>query len=103
MDFARQCRRFLNYQVINHQHFHKKLANISALSVLKNTGKLNKETNIAPITYKLIIADSEEKILMIISESDHQLIKEAKVNYRQAETKRWRSATKRTMWHSRKQ
>ena len=81
MDIARQCRRFLNYQVINHQHFHKKLANISALSVLKNTGKLNKETNITPITYKLIIADSEEKILMIISESDHQLIKEAKVNY----------------------
>ena len=69
MDFSRQCRRFLNWQVINHQQLNKKLQNISALSYFKNTGKTSKETGTALISYSLVIADNEEKSIMIINES----------------------------------
>ena len=76
MDFSRQCRRFLNYHVINHQQLKKKLQNISAISVFKNTGKIVKETGVAPVTYSLVIWDNDERTLMIVSESDGHVVKE---------------------------
>jgi len=79
MDFARQCRRFLNFQVINHEQLKKKLHNISAISFFKNTGKVVKETGIAPVTYSLVIADNDEKALMIVNEADGKIVKEVVV------------------------
>jgi len=76
MDFSRQCRRFLNFQVFNHQQLKKKLQNISAISYFKNTGKYNKETGITPVTYSLVIADNDEKALMIVNETDGKIVKE---------------------------
>ena len=76
MDFSRQCRRFLNFQVINNQQLKKKLQNISAISVFKNTGKIAKDTGLAPVAYSIVIADNDERSLMIISESDCKIVKE---------------------------
>lgn len=76
MDFSRQCRRLLNFRVLNHENFRKKLNNISAISVLK-CGQ--KSTTHVTTTYRLVIADNDEKSLYILNESDGHLIKEVHV------------------------
>jgi hypothetical protein len=77
MDFARQCKRFLNYTQYSREHFHKTLANISALGVFKNVQKISGtqfSTN-----WRIVLADNDTNSLFVLNESDGQLIKETQV------------------------
>jgi hypothetical protein len=87
MDFPKQCRRFINYNLINEERFKRKLTNISAIGILKSTANksINKSFDNAVldppapiITYKIVVADNDENSLILINESDGKISKEKK-------------------------
>ena len=71
MDFSKQCKRFLNYRVINHDTLKKRFSNISALALLKNTQKLTKDTFV--VTNKFVFHDNEEKCSYLVNETDGRI------------------------------
>lgn len=73
MDFARQCKRFQSYRVIDN----RKLSNISSIGVLRHIQKIT--NNSFSTTYKIVLVDNDEKIILLINESDGQVLKEAKI------------------------
>ncbi len=73
MDFARQCKRFLNYHVIDK----KKFTNISAIGLLKQTQKIS-NTQIST-TYKIVVVDNEKKSVTLLNESDGEFVKEVEI------------------------
>ncbi|CAF0996856.1 unnamed protein product [Brachionus calyciflorus] len=72
MDFSRQCRRFINYQIFNHENFTKNLNNISAICVLKCNIKTS---NQLVSTHRIVVVDNSEKSLFLLDENG-KLIKE---------------------------
>lgn len=75
MDFQRQCRRFLNYRVLNEESFKKKFECITAISVFKTTVK-------GTVVNRFVIADIKDRAIYIINEADGQILK-------QYQTKTW--------------
>lgn len=73
MDFSRQCKRFLNYNIYSSKNFGKNLSNISAVSVFRVGPPAS--------AFRLIIADNDEKCLCLLNESDGQLLKELPITY----------------------
>lgn len=81
MDFSRQCRRFLNYRVLNHDNFKKKLENISAVAVLKCGQKVSGQI---VTTYRIVFVDNDKKSLIMLNEEDGKLMKEVPVSHLQS-------------------
>ena len=77
MEFARQCKRFQNFQFFDNEQYKRKLTNISAIGVLKQIQKIS-NTQIST-SYRIVIVDNDEKCVLLINESDGQLIKETKI------------------------
>ncbi len=73
MDFSRQCKRFLSYTRYSRGNFQRTLANISAVSAFKNVTK-------TATSYRLVVADNDLKCLLILNESNGELIQEASLD-----------------------
>ena len=74
MEFSRQCKRFLGCRVLSTGHFKRKLSNISAVSVLRTVDKKSNNS----IVYRIIIAENDEKSILMLNESDGEIVKELK-------------------------
>ena len=74
MDFSRQCRRFQNFRLLNEDTFRRQLTNIAAISTFKNASKTSTQ-------YRIVLADNDERMLLIVNESDGALLKELHIDY----------------------
>lgn len=77
MDFARQCKRFLSYRVLDNQQLSHKLTNISAIGVLKQTQKIAHNQFVT--SFKIVLVDNDQKLVLLIDESDGHIVKETNI------------------------
>ena len=75
MEFQRQCRRFLNYRVLNEETIKKKFDQITTLSTFKTTAKNGAVQN------KIVFFDKNNRTVYVLNESDSQILKEIKVSW----------------------
>jgi hypothetical protein len=87
MDFAKQCRRFLNFQIldkINLSYF--TFEDISAIDIFKNTQKAASPSGAqvglvqSKTLYRIVFIDNQTRTVNIINESDGLLIKQVVIN-----------------------
>ena len=72
MDFTKQCKRFLNYRVINHETLKKRFGNISGLGCMKNVQKISKDNFVT--TFKLVFHDNDEMCTYVVDEADGKIL-----------------------------
>ncbi len=77
MDFSKYCRRFINYKSVDEGKFKRKVTNISAIGLLKSA-KVQNNSAEKIMQYKVVIAENDEQSLILIDESNGDLLKEKK-------------------------